>query len=439
MHSAGRVQRFKWRTLILVATIALALSQIFGGNGDGYAYASYGDSGSQGSEQLVESAVPAPADDGGAHKQSGAESLAQDLALVAEANEWTVAEAALNRKMADAVGDVAEQVAEQFPDIFVGSAVSRDPAGAPTLYVKGPASPSVRQLVAAAGVEIDLVDRLPYSFVELEERQMRLYEALEGQGFREVVTSFDIAREGQLEAAVRRESGTPQSVDSVIQNLPPDLRGAEVTVTDDALVRYAEAFGGMRVSEFSNASGGTCTSGWSVQRDGSTTTGVTTAGHCFNIDYIHHGGHTHSLVHQREHFGAWGDIEWKTSSTSEPPEFYASSTELRDVEWVEFHSNFSLNEQICVYGRSRNVRDCSARIADLSVQCGGADRLVRMNKEVVVGGDSGGGWSWNQTAYGSTVGNCWGGSVFSVADYYDEALGVHVRTKCSTCASSGGK
>jgi hypothetical protein len=58
------------------------------------------------------------------------------------------------------------------------------------------------------------------------------------------------------------------------------------------------------------------------------------------------------------------------------------------------------------------------------------DRLVLMNGDVGIPGDSGGGWSFDFTAYGSHKGNCAdvpGREVFSVADLYDEAISVGVR------------
>jgi streptogrisin C len=57
---------------------------------------------------------------------------------------------------------------------------------------------------------------------------------------------------------------------------------------------------------------------------------------------------------------------------------------------------------------------------------------VAMNaKNTTIPGDSGGPWYFNFTAYGSHKGGCTIDgvlrNVFSVADLYDEALGVTVR------------
>ncbi len=53
-------------------------------------------------------------------KQTDDEALMQDLQLVARAKGWTIAEAAADRRAADAVGKAAVALAERHPDLFVG-------------------------------------------------------------------------------------------------------------------------------------------------------------------------------------------------------------------------------------------------------------------------------------------------------------------------------
>jgi hypothetical protein len=53
--------------------------------------------------------------------------------------------------------------------------------------------------------------------------------------------------------------------------------------------------------------------------------------------------------------------------------------------------------------------------------------LIRMNGQSGIAGDSGGGWSLNNTAYGSHIGFCSGKDVFSIADLFDDALAIRVR------------
>ncbi len=54
------------------------------------------------------------------------------------------------------------------------------------------------------------------------------------------------------------------------------------------------------------------------------------------------------------------------------------------------------------------------------------DRLVQMTGITSVVGDSGGPWSYGGTAYGSQKGWCGSKDAWSVADLFDEAIGVKV-------------
>ena len=117
---------------------------------------------------------------------------------------------------------------------------------------------------------------------------------------------------------------------------------------------------------------------------------------------------------------------------SETAEFYATDTVIRDVNAVEPAANIVVGESICLYSRVQGVRDCSADVNNPNIACttssGTSYKLVQMDGTVDVTGDSGGGWSWSNTAYGGHKGNC-SGSAFSVADYFDEAIGIGVLTQ----------
>ena len=126
-----------------------------------------------------------------------------------------------------------------------------------------------------------------------------------------------------------------------------------------------------------------------------------------------------------------GDAEWYTTPEVEPPEFYATANEVREVRAVEPRAAISVGEWVCVYGRSSNNRHCM-QVQDLSIACGSLNRLVRMNEGFVIGGDSGGGWSFDTRAYGATFGSCGGLDSWTVADLFDEALGVRVLTSDPT-------
>ena len=372
------------------------------------------------------------------YKQSEAEALAEDLKLVAEAKGWTIAEAKADRKAADVIGAIAEKLAVSRPDIFVGAVLSPDPGGSPSLYIKGAADQLVYDVVGSSDVYINIIDHQPFSRKDLEDRKLSVHQILAERGYKNIVTSFDFQSGGRINATVGRQRGLPEQAMKIKSGMPQHIKDKlDIIVSDEDVAVDLSAFGGMSV--FVNDTFA-CTSGWSVSDIRTGVTGVTTAGHCTGINQIVHLGHgTHTMTHQREHRGQWGDIEWKTTTQTEPAIFYATQTSTRNVLSVEPRANITIGESICFYGRSSNSRDCSFDVAATSVSCtvNGVfnNRLVRMNGNSAIGGDSGGGWSWGTRAYGSVKGICGGGAVFSVADLYDEAIGVRVRVE----TPSGGK
>ncbi len=410
--------RFGWLLLaaLVVTAISVAMPNARGSTSSNLRADSPGIVGSQMPDE-------APA----ARYQTPDEALATDLALIAQAAGWTAAEAAAYARTEETIDRIAVRLATDRPDVFVGSALASDPGGAPRLFVKGPADPELIAAIRSADLPIEVVDGQPYSLSELEARKTAVHAMLLAAGYREVVTTFDLTRSGLIEVTVRRQSNLPGDPLSVLALLPTDLRsGVEVTVGDVPIVTPTGAFGGMWLRRDDGSR--YCTSGWSVRHpDGRT--GVTGAGHCSRITSIEHPGHgIHTVNWQAQHVGEWGDVEWYTSAELEPPYFYADAATVRDVRAVEQRAAISVGEYVCVYGRASNARNCSMKVRDVALACGQLNRLVRMDGGFVIGGDSGGGWSYGNVAYGATFGSCDGLDSWSVADLFDEALGARVVT-----------
>jgi hypothetical protein len=351
--------------------------------------------------------------------------LVQDLALIAEARDWSPDEAAAYDRAEAAIELVAVRVAAERPDVFVGSALSPEPDGAPTLYIKGPADAQILGIVDEATITVTIADEQPFSFDELEARKLRVHAALLDHGYSQVVTRADITGRGMIEVSLTLEPGLPDSESGVLSLIPADLRSSvEFVLRESPTVEPAGAFGGMRLQ-----GGSACTSGWTVASNSSGVRGVTGAGHCTGITQIVHPGvGVFATTFRSQHIGFWGDIEWYTTGQWEVDDFYADASNVRDVAAVEPRAGIAVGETVCVYGRSSNERNCSMEVRDASIACGAMSTLVQMNDGFVILGDSGGGWSWNYTAYGSTFGSCDALDSFSVADLFDEALGVSVRT-----------
>lgn len=362
------------------------------------------------------------------------EDLERDLALIAEANGWTLEEATERHRTAIALGEILGTIARERPTQYVGAALGERPGDPATLYVKGPADEFIRDLVRVSGVDAVVADNQPFSFDELEERKLRVHRALETLGFGYVATAVNITGGGIIPAGVTAEAGLPSTAASIIAALPADLRDSvELTIREEPVVRTFSGFGDMWVLDNGVK---LCTSGWSVRGINTVNPGITTAAHCNSMDHVEHPGHgTHALSFKGQHHGEWGDVEWHdVVNQSEPDDFYATATEIR-VTGVQARSSIVLGTSVCVYGRQSNYRNCSLEVQDVSHGCTRpngqfVDRMVAMNGVVSSGGDSGGGWSLGNYAWGSVVGTCaidyFDREVWSVADLYDEAILVRV-------------
>jgi hypothetical protein len=242
---------------------------------------------------------------------------------------------------------------------------------------------------------------------------------------------------GVIPAGVTAEASLSVRADDIVATLPADVgNDVRLMVHTTPVVEDESAFGGMSMRD---DGGFECTSGWSVRNVSSDRFGVSTAGHCAGInEIVHPGDGVHGWTFQAQHRGVWGDVQWGSTAQPEPDDFYSDADTIRDVTAIEARSNISVNESVCVYGRSSDDRDCSLEVQDVSQSCTNSgvtnNRLVLMNGDTQVPGDSGGGWSLGTKAYGSHKGQCKpdfpNRETFSVAALYDEALGVRVTCGC---------
>jgi streptogrisin C len=347
-----------------------------------------------------------------------------DSEAIREARGWTPEELAGYEASETALDMVTERLSTRHPNVLVGSVLAQDPTQPPTVYVKGAAPTDVRELATELGVK--LVEDQPYSLDELDSRMAAVQEAVYAAGYEDFVVSADIQHQSAITLVVAVSSEAP--IDALIAQISPEItKDLTVIMEEDPVVEAQGAFGGMRLQDDGVF---LCTSGWTVRKIANGVRGVTGAGHCpAGVNQINHPGHgVHAAFFQQEHVGQWGDIEWYTTNEFEADDFYADEfNNIRDVAGIEPRANIAVGETVCVYGRASNHRDCSLEVENPDVFCGfPQQKLVQMNGTVTIGGDSGGGWSFNFTAYGGHFGLCFGKSSFSVADLFDEALGVAV-------------
>lgn len=384
-------------------------------------------------------ASPAPADDvdrATAVRQTEEQAELADLTAVAESKGWTVAQAREDRRKADMLGQLQSDLVADHADVFAGAWLSPDPDGNPTLVFTGEVPADAQSRIRQSGLNPTIQTDASHTIVDLKDLASQTTSDLANRGHRSASVGVDVRANGLNIKAERR--GNSENADRVRQELPARARAAAraVEVVDEQVVNLAHTRGGAWVTD---DGANECTSGWSVQHsDGRQ--GVSTAAHCEGINgYREPGVGVYSAPWAGEHIGAFGDLEWHTTSHVELAEFYASSSVIRNVTALEGAWSISTGESICVYGRARNVRDCSPDVADpwhsttfmWNGQQVQADGLVLMDRWAVIGGDSGGGWSWGNRAYGLTHGfeNSTNRAIFSRAAYLDEALGVSVMMK----------
>lgn len=356
----------------------------------------------------------------------------EDIQLIAEARNWSLKESKTRARINRRLGRLANHLATTMPDVYVGAVLSDDPTGIPKIYVKGNADLS--RLIAAADLEIEIIGNQPYSYLEMQRREQRVHSMLIDEGYQDIMSSFDVTREGHIDVIVTYPDDTDLAANTAVdllRKVSDDFSADDVTIT----FQYApvgedfSAYGGMTMRDGGRSE---CTSGWSVV-DRYGRSGVTTAGHCSGIDQIQHGSTVHVAPYIHQHRGTYGDVEWHLTDQNETADFYASAYSVRSVSSVEPVYSTVRGESICFYGRFSNRRDCSFDVYNPRVSCtvGGISNsnLVAMTGNSAIGGDSGGGWSWGNRAYGSVKGICGGRSLFSHAGYFPTALGVWVMTR----------
>jgi len=152
-----------------------------------------------------------------------------------------------------------------------------------------------------------------------------------------------------------------------------------------------------------------CTSGWTVIRNG--IRGVMSARHCDGLNQTVSADGTWSMQFQQQSGdlsnGFWnGDVDWHSTNGAEIGNFFASQSTIRSVLSTRTTA-FHVGATICHYGRGSNVRTCN-HVVDSNNVCLNVPAigetictLARATAPgTITAGDSGGGWSLDNTVYG---------------------------------------
>lgn len=279
------------------------------------------------------------------------------------------------------------------------------------------------------------------SFQDNIRRAQVVAKGLRKAGYKRSLSFYDPSTDSiQLEVKVSKGAARPDPGE-ILRAVQEGLRGTELSehirsITGKDL-KIKTVYGEGEIMEFDHVRGGNwiqddgfreCTSGWSVS--GPNGDGFITAAHCTGINgFEEAGGLVFSTTWRDQEFGS-GDVEYHTTGHIALDDFYATATEIRDVN--DIRSWWSMfGGTVCEYGRSSNTRTCNHTVNGLLVtvnySIGTVNNLIRVTGDNSIGGDSGGGWSYNYTAWGVHSGSNGSQSYFTPADLAESALGVTIK------------
>ncbi|CAN5887223.1 hypothetical protein BH24DEI2_BH24DEI2_00530 [soil metagenome] len=292
--------------------------------------------------------------------------------------------------------------------------------------------------------------------ISLEEHLRRAAlaaEALTGLGYQNYLTYFD-PTSGVIQAEVQVPAGAPQPSAFRIVNAAQALLQA---ARDDGALQLqggAASFAlndlnlKVQVSEgpfaaLDHSRGGNvllddgareCTSGWSVS--GPNGDGIITAAHCTGLNQFEQPGLVpYGMSWKNQVWGAGGDAEYHTTTHVELAEFYADAFNIRDVTGTRSTASM-VGGSVCLYGRFSNNRTCTHQVTGIGATLNFSGRVVSnlaiTDTTSSVPGDSGGGWSFNNTAWGVNTGRILTNppqGIFTPVRQAEAVLGVTVKTK----------
>lgn len=370
-------------------------------------------------------------------KQDRATAAKADIALVAEGKAVSEASVAEAIAFQERFVDYAKKLDARYPGQL--SRIWLDPVPSTAAYIQ-----------FTGAVPVDLAPKNVQVFghgvltrAQHARRAEVAADALKAAGYRNFYTHFDAAQGAiRVEMVIdeRAFEPDPERVVSLVRDevafaeSKSDKALADVPAEVDLHVVRREG----RIYTLEWSRGGLwcrdnlvdeCTSGWAVS--GPNGNGIITAAHCSGLDSI--GGSNHSMTHRSQERDK-GDVEYHTTTGIEVAEFWASSSDLRDVESTKETLWMLPGNSVCVYGRSSDIRDCTHDIEATGVtvtddQGFTLRKMVRASGDSSIGGDSGGGWSWSTKAWGVHSGSNDVDSFFTPVGRAESELNVDILTQ----------
>ncbi len=333
-----------------------------------------------------------------------------DEALVKDAQEYSSAmkveldEAIRRLKLQSTIGELGAELAEKEQDTFAGLWIQHQPEYRVVVQFTRNSEATIQPYIEngpLAGIVEIRTARVTLS--ELEAARIQASQIAQELGIR-LYSGINVF-ENRAELYVLDPAQLDDALRKANLQLPANV---EVIKVDELPREVTDIFGGKALR--------TCTSGFSV-RNANWIKGITTAGHCSNWQ-TYNGT---NLPFQSGTTGGVYDIQWHTAPGFTVRNLVFDGTYNRYIYGVKFRSSQSVGEWVCKYGMTSGY-SCGTIV---DKQFDGVN--IRVNTGVK-GGDSGGPWFWNNTAYGTTISAFGNDSIYGPVDHIYNILGLTVLT-----------
>jgi hypothetical protein len=342
--------------------------------------------------------------------QQGDEALMKDAQAYAAAMGVDLGEAIRRLQLQDDIGSLNAALAANEADTFAGLWIQHQPTYRVVVHFtrdgEAVIQPYIEHGPLAGMVEVRIAHA---TLNELEAARAQAAQIAHGLSIR--ASSGINVLKNRAELYVLDPTEFDVALREADLQLPANVKVIKVS---ELPKEVTDIFGGLALT--------TCTSGFSVKDSGGTK-GITTAGHCSN-DQWYNGV---KLPFVSGTTGGVYDIQWHTAPGFTVRNLVFDGTYNRYIFSVKFRANQSVGEWVCKYGMTTGY--ACGTIATTSQD--GVN--VRVDNMTVQGGDSGGPWFWNNTAYGTTISSCTLGdgtpcAIYGPVDHIYNILGLTVLT-----------
>lgn len=313
--------------------------------------------------------------------QGPEDSMRRDAEEYAKYFNVDIFEAIRRLELQDNIGDLNGNLGEMESETFAGLWIQHQPEFRVIVQFTKEGEeliqPYIENTSLSDSVEIRLINT---SLDNLEVDRVRTAQIVQSLGL-DMFTGIDV-KENRVNLYVLDPEQLAASLQEANYDLPANVKVIKV---QQLLTPMTDIFGGLALT--------TCTSGFSV-KNSSGTKGITTAGHCDNTQQ--YNGVNLPFQAGTVPGSDPYDIQWHTAPGFTVRNLIFDGTYNRYIYSVEWKNNQTVGEWVCKYGK--NTGYACGPIEEIGIN----GQNVRVNISVE-GGDSGGPWFWNNTAYGTTM------------------------------------